>query len=178
MELGTGGDVLHSSPVASTQTPPLGLPALPLGSARGWGGGRGAQLAAQDILHFLSPAAAASKFGGLSIGGEGKGSTTAHADFSGWWVQPGWKVWVGKPWMVIGSSFHTDPLENNRRPPSPPRGRGGSWQDPAERDSQWPFSTSLAAETHLRDAQQLCLLCPASEPGFEGTAAQTLCGAV
>lgn len=37
------------------------------------------------------------------------------------------------------------------------------------------LSTSLAAETHPRDAQQLCPLCPASEPGSEGTAAQTLC---
>lgn len=53
-----------------------------------------------------------------------------------------------------------------------PMGSGGSWQDP-----QWPFSTPLAAETYLRDAQQLCPLCPASEPASEGTAAQTMCRA-
>lgn len=56
-------------------------------------------------------------------------------------------------------------------------GSGGSWQDPAElgplQGSQWPFSTPLAAEAHLRDAQQLCPFCPASGPGSEGTAAQT-----
>ena len=94
-ELGTGGDVLHSSPVVNTQTPPLGPPALPLGSAGGWGGGQGAQLAAQDILRFLSTAAAASEFGGLGVGGEKeRGSATAHADLSGWQAQPGDSSWV------------------------------------------------------------------------------------
>lgn len=137
-------------------------------------GGGGLSWLLQDILHFLSAAAAASEFGGLRIGGEEKGSTTARADFSGQWALPGWKAWVGKPRLVSRGFLHTDPLEKNR----PPRGSGRSWQDSAEQDSQWPFSTSLAAETHLRDAQQLCPLCPASEPGSEGTAAQTLCGAV
>lgn len=53
-----------------------------------------------------------------------------------------------------------------------PMGSGKSWQD-----LQRPFSTPLAAETHLRDAQQLCPLCPASECASEGTAAQTMCRA-
>lgn len=52
-----------------------------------------------------------------------------------------------------------------------PMGSGKSWQD-----LQWPFSTPLAAEAHLRDAQQLCPRCPASECVSEGTAAQANAG--
>lgn len=49
-----------------------GPPSLPLGSVGGWGGGV-AQLAAQDILHFLNAAdVAGSKFGGLGMGREGE----------------------------------------------------------------------------------------------------------
>lgn len=62
-ELGTGSDEPHTFPVVNPQTPPLAPPALPLGSPRGSGGGVwGAQLAAQDILRFLSTAAAAASF--------------------------------------------------------------------------------------------------------------------
>lgn len=53
-----------------------------------------------------------------------------------------------------------------------PMGSGKSWQD-----LQRPCSTPLAAETHLRDAQQLCPRCLASECASEGTAARTLCRA-
>lgn len=98
-------------------------------------GGGGLSWLPQDILHFLSAAAAASKFGGLRVGGEEKGSTAAHADFSGRWALPGWKAWVGKPRLVSRGFLHTDPLEKNR----PPRGSGGSWQDSAEQDSTMAF---------------------------------------
>ena len=79
-------------------------------------GGGGPSWLLQDILHFLSAAAAASKFGGLRVGAEEKGSTTAHADFSGRWALPGWKAWVGKPRLVSRGFLHTDPLEKNRPP--------------------------------------------------------------
>lgn len=58
--LRAGSNILHTFPVVNTQiqalctTPP---PSLPLGSVGGWWGG--AQLAAQDILRFLSAAAVA-----------------------------------------------------------------------------------------------------------------------
>lgn len=50
----------------------LGLPALPLGQ-REVGVGAGAQLAAQDILHFLSPGSCGQQVWGLRIGEEEKG---------------------------------------------------------------------------------------------------------
>lgn len=70
-ELGTGSDEFHTSPVVNTQTPPLGPPALPLGSTRGWGGGAGGSAGCSG--HPALPQRCSCKFWGLRMGGRDGG---------------------------------------------------------------------------------------------------------
>lgn len=61
-------------------------------------GGGGAQLAAQDILRFLSAAAAARKFWGLGMGGREGGQLLPVLTSKAGRLRQGTPAWW-KPWM-------------------------------------------------------------------------------
>lgn len=143
----------------------------------GWGGA-GGFAAAQDILHFLNAAAAGQQVLGGWEWGVGKGvyllsTLTSQAGRLSQETPDGWKPRVCMPQQANSNQAGEEPLTTlTHWERLTPMGSGKSWQD-----LQWPFSTPLAAEPHLRDARQLCPRCPASKRVSEGTAAQTMCRA-
>lgn len=130
----------------------------------GWGGG--------GLSWLLRTSCASSALQlqvlGAENGGKGWGSAPAPADLCAPHAQPGHTSWVEGPCVgataskLLTKPARTLPATLTRWQIAAPVGSGGSWQGPAKQGqwqySQWPFSTPLAAEIHLGDAQQLCPL--------------------
>lgn len=88
-ELGTGSNELHTFPVVNTHTPPLGLPALPLGSTKGWGGrGGGLSWLLRTSAQLQQQVLRAENGGGKGTGRGGGGAVRRPLMLTSWGGKP------------------------------------------------------------------------------------------